>query len=75
MPAVQSSNVESFDYDEETQRLLVRFRSGRVYRYADVPSEAVSSLSAALEDADASFGQAFNRIIRSAGYNYEEVSE
>lgn len=79
MPAVQSSNVESFDFvarpDSEEGTLRVKFRSGRTYDYKNVSIETVSELEAALLDADASFGSAFNRIIRSAGYEYAEVFE
>lgn len=33
----ESSNIASVGYDRDTKTLEVEFRSGKVYRYADVP--------------------------------------
>lgn len=42
--AVASSNLQSFRYDETTNTLTVRFRSGGVYRYTDVPPDIVDEM-------------------------------
>lgn len=39
MIPVISSNVASMGYDEETRKLLVKFLSGVMYEYSDVPPE------------------------------------
>lgn len=79
MPVVQSSNVENFEFitrpESEEGTLRVKFRSGRTYDYKHVSIETVQELEGALLDADASFGQAFNRIVKNAGFEYEEVFE
>jgi len=36
---VESSNIEAIAYVPETDGLLVRFSSGSVYSYSDVPAE------------------------------------
>jgi hypothetical protein len=43
--AVYSSNVSEVGYDEETQELLVTWKSGRVSAYAGVPEEVAVELS------------------------------
>lgn len=42
--AVASSNLQSFDYDEEWETLTVWFRSGGVYRYDNVPDDVVDEM-------------------------------
>jgi hypothetical protein len=42
--AVASSNLQSFRYDETTNTLTIRFRSGGVYEYADVPPDIVDEM-------------------------------
>lgn len=37
MKAVESSNLEMIGYDGLTQRLRVKFRSGKTFEYTDVP--------------------------------------
>ena len=57
---VPSSVIQSFVYDKEEQRrLIVRFVSGKVYSYDDVPADIVDGFRAA-----ASKGSYFNEIIR-----------
>lgn len=57
--ALNSSNLASYDYDENTQTLSIRFLSGRTYRYLDVPSSVVEGLASA-----ASPGRYFNAAIK-----------
>ena len=56
---VPSSVIQSFVYDKEEHRLVVRFVSGKVYSYDDVPADIVDGFRAA-----ASKGSYFNEIIR-----------
>lgn len=37
MPVAQSSHLQSYDYDPETQTLTVEFVNGAIYQYANVP--------------------------------------
>jgi hypothetical protein len=56
---VQSSAVSAVGYDEERSVLEVRFPSGRIYHYFEVPQPLYEKLRAAR-----SIGQFFNRTIR-----------
>jgi hypothetical protein len=56
---VPSSVIQSFAYDKEERRLVVRFVSGKVYRYEEVPAEIAEGFRAA-----ASKGTYFNDVIR-----------
>ena len=59
MPAVESSAILAIDYDAEAARLEVRFASGILYTYADVPAAAFAALLAA-----PSKGEHFNAHVR-----------
>ena len=54
-----SSVIRSFDYDPEAHRLDIRFVSGRLYSYLDVPERVVEAMRRAT-----SKGGFFNRRIR-----------
>ena len=54
-----SSVIQSFVYDKEEQRLVVRFVSGKVFTYDDVPAKIAEGFRAA-----ASKGTYFNEVIR-----------
>ena len=54
-----STVIRSFDYDSHTHRLDVRFVSGRLYSYFDVPERVVEAMRRAT-----SKGGFFNRRIR-----------
>lgn len=47
MQEVKSSTIAHVGYDDETKVLTVRFRSGGVYVYADVSTEAHQALMSA----------------------------
>jgi hypothetical protein len=49
MPRISllSSAIEAVDYDDERQRLDVELKTGRAYRYFDVPQSAFHALLAA----------------------------
>jgi hypothetical protein len=44
---VDSSNVSAFRYDASTKVLQIRFKSGRIYGYKDVPENVVQEFSTA----------------------------
>ena len=42
--SVQSSNIESIGYDQKAAILEVKFHSGEVYQYANVPESVYKGL-------------------------------
>jgi len=54
-----SSNIESSDYDAETQTLTITFQGGREYEYTNVPPAIHRGLQAA-----GSTGSFFHRAIK-----------
>jgi len=56
---VESSVIAAVGYDDEQRVLEVRFHTGRIYHYFDVPRSSFEKLLAA-----SSVGQYFNRVIR-----------
>ena len=64
---VKSSAIESIAYSPEDEVLEIRFHTGRVYQYLDVPVERHDQLMAA-----ESIGQCFNETIRDQ-YNFREL--
>lgn len=76
---VKSSNIASFDFHQyegaDVGTLTVQFRNGRTYAYQSVPATAHEALvaEALSTDEDASVGKAFGRLVRNAGFEYEEV--
>lgn len=64
---VSSSNLEAVGYDSPSETLAVRFKSGRIYQYFDVPKHIHASLMAA-----ESKGGYLNREIKGA-YRYARV--
>lgn len=67
MPALRSSNLESYEYDAEEEVLTITFKSGSAYQYEGVPQAVVERLASA-----ASPGKYFFAAIRDS-YPYEEV--
>jgi len=65
--SVQSSNLESVGYDEETKILEIEFKGGSVYRYYNVPKDIYDELLEA-----ESKGKYFWRNIRNE-FNYKKV--
>ncbi len=47
MQNVISSNIVGIGYDPETMRLAIRFRSGEVYTYMNVPHEVYDGIMSA----------------------------
>jgi len=67
MIPVASSNIESIGYDVGTQILRVRFLTGAMYEYKNVPVMEFEQLKSA-----PSVGSYFNRNI-ARNYPYEKV--
>lgn len=67
MIPVSSSNVESIGYDADTQTLQIRFLSGGVYIYRNVPQMEYEQLINA-----PSIGSYLNRNIKGS-YAYEKI--
>ena len=63
----ESSSIAAFAYEAEDMTLFVRFKTGRTYRYAGVPSSVFSAFSRA--DSKGSF---FNAQIQGR-YSYSQI--
>jgi hypothetical protein len=66
---IQSSSIASVAYDAERRQLEIDFRSGRTYRYFDVPPSVYAWLLRV-----PSPGTYVNRHIKDR-YRFQEVSE
>jgi hypothetical protein len=64
-----SSVIASMNYDASRRTLLIRYVSGLVYRYKDVPAEVYDEMRAAF-----SKGQFLNRFIKGK-YAFEKVEK
>lgn len=64
---VQSSNIATVGYDDESQLLDVEFRSGDVYRYQRVPKRIYTDFMVAL-----SRGKFFHQCIKN-NFNYVKL--
>lgn len=67
MHPVNSSNVAELGYDENNQQLYVRFVSGSLYRYSNVPIHEYEAL-----DNAPSIGSYLNRNLKNV-YPYERL--
>jgi len=67
MIPVQSSNVTSIGYNEETETLRVAFQSGSIYEYYNVPPPIFEQFKSA-----PSIGSYLNRNIKGF-YPYQRV--
>lgn len=65
---LQSTMLRAVAYDARSRELRVRFQTGALYRYHDVPPEVVESL---LDPPGGSAGRYFNDTIRD-GFEYDE---
>ena len=69
MPIVaQSSHLQNYDYDPETQVLTIQFQNGAVYQYSGVPSFEFENLRQ-----NGGSGTLFWSRIRDR-YNFQKVS-
>jgi hypothetical protein len=64
-----STVIAASEYDASTRTLVIRYVSGMVYRYKDVPAEVYAEMKAAF-----SKGQFLNRFIKGK-YAYEKLSD
>lgn len=67
MVLVESSNIHSVGYDEDKGELLVRFRSGTLYRYQDVPRSVYQGMIEA-----ASVGKFLGQSVKGV-YDFEKI--
>lgn len=67
MPVAQSSHLQSYDYDPETQTLLVTFVNGDIYRYSNVPASEYYNFAQS-----GGAGSYFHAKIRMS-YPYEKI--
>ena len=65
---VVSSMIRSVGYDEPASFLEIEFRSGKLYRYDDVPQEVYLELMSA-----SSKGRYFEMHIKDAGFGYHRI--
>jgi len=68
MKSVESSNLSSVGYNEETSELFVQFKNGGIYMYKDVPANVHAELISA-----ESVGKYFNAHVKS-GFTYAKVT-
>jgi len=68
MTPVDSSNLSAVGYDPKTKTMHIRFQSGRLYAYYDVPEDIYQDLM----NAD-SLGSYFNSFIKGA-FAYTKLS-
>lgn len=64
---VGSEAFSSYDYDAETQELIINFQRGNPYRYRQVPDWEIENMEKA-----ESMGRYFNENIRNR-YDFDEV--
>jgi len=65
---VESTNIHSIGYDEETQTLRIRFHNTGVYDYAKVSASIYTQLMTA-----ESVGSTFHKLVKTGGFSYEKV--
>jgi hypothetical protein len=66
---VESSNIEAAGYRKRDSLLVVRFKTGSVYEYRQVPQEVYTNFLSA-----ESKGKYFYRNIRDA-YDFEKIEQ
>lgn len=64
-----STVIAASEYDASTRILVIRYVSGMVYRYKDVPAEVYAEMKAAFSKC-----QFLNKFIKGR-YAYEKVSD
>ena len=65
---VNSSNISSIGYEEQSQTLEIEFNTGNVYQYYGVPPQVNQQLMNA-----ASHGLFFSSNIKQGGYTYKKI--
>jgi hypothetical protein len=65
---VESTNVVSAGYDPEFKVLMVEFKGGSVYLYADCPPEVWEEMQKAT-----SAGKFLNQVVKPACPNYMKI--
>lgn len=65
---INSTNLQSFDYDEDRGVLIVTFGNGHSYAYEGVPKEIHATVLTA-----ESAGAAFHKLIRNGGFEFKKL--
>lgn len=65
---LKSTMLRAIAYDEDSRDLRVRFTSGAIYRYHEVPPEIATAL---VDPPEQSHGRYFNDHVRDA-FDYDE---
>jgi len=68
--AVDSTNIASIGYKKTEKVLEVRFKSGIVYQYKDVPLDIYEDFQSA-----ESKGSFFFKRVRNGGYSYTKIEK
>ena len=68
--SVESSNLTSVGYDEDSFVLEVEFKKGAVYRYLDVPVLVYEEMMES-----ESIGRAFVKLVKGGDFEYERLSK
>ena len=72
---IVSSNLDSAQYDAESELLTVRFKNGTAYRYTDVSAETYRNFEETFDGEDGrSAGRFFSQHIR-AGFQHEKLDD
>jgi hypothetical protein len=69
---IASSNLDGAKYDPTSKTLTVKFKSGGVYEYADVPSDIYDNFAATFQTKDSS-GKFFLKHVK--GFPFKKVSK
>lgn len=76
-----SKNIATIDFEpssgnDDNGVLTTTFRNGRTYAYDGVPTGVFEALTAeaARTDEDASVGKVFNKLVKSGGYPFSEIT-
>lgn len=70
MQNVKSSNVLAVGYDDDRKELHIKYSTGTVYKYLNVPRFIYDNMLAAK-----SIGKYVTEHVKCAGYSYEKVEQ
>lgn len=81
MQVTGSKNIAALYFSEAegtgAGTLTTVFKNGRKYKYQNVPCDVYLALAQENECTaeDASVGKVFNKLVRSGGFEFEEITE
>lgn len=68
-----AGNVQRVGYSEANRRLVVRFKTGALYVYKDVPPEVYEQLEAE-HQRGGKVAALVTKVVREKGFEYERVA-